>query len=96
MADFEVHLTALESVVERLERGDLSLEDSLRLFEEGMNLSSACKQELEAAEGKIQILIEQRNGTMKAANFDAVSPRASNDKDAGEDTEDTEDNEDGE
>jgi exodeoxyribonuclease VII small subunit len=93
MADFEVHLTALESVVERLERGDLSLEESMRLFEEGMKLSSACKQELEAAEGKIQILIEQRNGAMKVANFDAVSPQASPDKDADEDAEDNEDGE---
>ncbi len=66
MADFEKHLTALESIVDRLERGDLSLEDSVRLFEEGVKLSDACKKELEAAEGKIQILIEQRNGTMKA------------------------------
>jgi exodeoxyribonuclease VII small subunit len=70
MADFEKDLTALESIVERLERGDLSLEDSVRLFEEGIKLSDACKKELEAAEGKIQILMEQRNGTMKAADFD--------------------------
>jgi exodeoxyribonuclease VII small subunit len=71
MADFEKHLTALETIVDRLERGDLSLEDSVRLFEEGVKLSDACKKELEAAEGKIQILVEQRNGTMKAADFDA-------------------------
>jgi exodeoxyribonuclease VII small subunit len=72
MANFEEQLTALESVVERLERGDLSLEDSVRLFEEGMKLSDACKQELEAAEGKIQILVKQRNGTMKIADLDAA------------------------
>ena len=70
MANFEEQLTALEIVVERLERGDLSLEDSVRLFEEGVKLSDACKKELEAAEGKIQILVEQRNGTMKAVDFD--------------------------
>jgi exodeoxyribonuclease VII small subunit len=71
MPDFEKHLTALETIVDRLERGDLSLEDSVRLFEEGVKLSDACKKELEAAEGKIQILIEQRNGTMKVADFEA-------------------------
>ena len=42
MADFEKQLTALESVVERLEQGDLSLEESVRLFEEGIKLSDAC------------------------------------------------------
>lgn len=69
MADFEKHLKALESVVDQLESGDLTLEDSVRLFEEGMKLSDACKKELEAAEGKIQILVEQRNGKMKTADF---------------------------
>ena len=58
MASFEEQLTALEKVVERLERGELSLDESVRLFEEGMKLSEACKVELEAAEGKIQVLVE--------------------------------------
>jgi exodeoxyribonuclease VII small subunit len=59
MASFEESLTALESVVERLERGELSLGESVRLFEEGVKLSEACKRELEAAEGKIQVLVER-------------------------------------
>src|SRR5260221_515280 len=46
MASFEEQLTALESVVERLERGELSLEESVKLFEEGVKLSDACKKEL--------------------------------------------------
>ncbi len=54
MASFEEQLKALEIVVERLERGELSLEESVRLFEEGVKLSDSCKKELEAAEGKIQ------------------------------------------
>jgi exodeoxyribonuclease VII small subunit len=62
MASFEEQLTALETVVERLERGELSLDESVRLFEEGVKLSSACKKELEAAEGRIQVLVEQGNG----------------------------------
>jgi exodeoxyribonuclease VII small subunit len=70
MASFEEQLNALESVVERLEQGELSLEDSVRLFEEGMKLSDACKKELEAAEGKIQILSQRGNGAMKAVNLD--------------------------
>jgi exodeoxyribonuclease VII small subunit len=59
MADFEQKLTALELVVEKLERGDMSLEESVRLFEEGITLSNACKRDLAAAEGKIQVLAEQ-------------------------------------
>lgn len=59
MASFEEQLTALEGVVERLERGELTLDESVRLFEEGVKLSEACKKELEAAEGKIQVLVER-------------------------------------
>lgn len=65
MAKFEEQLTALETVVERLERGELSLDDSVRLFEEGVKLSNACKAELEAAEGRIQVLVEPGSGTVK-------------------------------
>lgn len=82
MANFEEQLTALESVVEKLERGELSLEESVRLFEEGVKLSDACKKELEAAEGKIQILVDRGNGARKAVPFDLD-----------EDVEDTEDGE---
>ena len=70
MPDFEKQLKALESVVERLEQGDLSLEESLRLFEEGIKLSDACKKELEAAEGKVQLLVDRGKSGMKAVDFD--------------------------
>jgi exodeoxyribonuclease VII small subunit len=72
MGNFEEHLTALEAVVEKLEGGDLPLEDSVRLFEEGMKLSDACKKELEAAEGKIQLLVDRGNGRMKAVDLDPM------------------------
>jgi exodeoxyribonuclease VII small subunit len=70
VATFEDRLTALEAVVERLERGELTLEDSVRLFEEGVNLSSACKLELEKAEGRIQVLVESQQGGMQVAELD--------------------------
>ena len=70
MASFEEQLTALETVVERLERGELSLDESVRLFEEGVKLSNACKKELEAAEGRIQVLVEKGNGGIKVADLD--------------------------
>lgn len=66
MATFEEQLTALEGVVERLEKGELPLDESVRLFEEGLRLSNACKQELDAAEGKIQVLVEGKSGKMVA------------------------------
>jgi exodeoxyribonuclease VII small subunit len=62
MAKFEENIDALASVVERLERGDLSLEESVKLFEQGVVLSDACKAELDTAEGKIQILLDKRSG----------------------------------
>jgi exodeoxyribonuclease VII small subunit len=65
MANFEEQLRALENVVERLEQGDIPLEESVKLFEQGLKLSNACKKELEAAEGKIEILVKQSNGEMK-------------------------------
>ncbi len=70
MAKFEEHLTQLETVVERLERGDLSLDESVRLFEDGMKLSSACKEELEQAEGRIQVLAEGKGGSMKPVDLE--------------------------
>jgi exodeoxyribonuclease VII small subunit len=76
MPDFEKQLTALEKVVERLEQGDLSLEESVQLFEEGIKLSDACKMELEAAEGKIQLLVDRGKSGMKAVDFDVKDDSA--------------------
>jgi exodeoxyribonuclease VII small subunit len=70
MAKFEDNLISLEAVVEKLERGDLSLEDSVRLFEEGIKLSSACKTELDAAEGRIQLLVDHGNGKVRTTDLE--------------------------
>jgi len=80
MAGFEDRLTQLESVVEKLERGELTLEESVCLFEEGVKLSDACKQELEKAEGKVQVLVEGRNGKMRAAEMDAEEDETEEDQ----------------
>jgi exodeoxyribonuclease VII small subunit len=69
MSSFEESLKKLESIVETLEKGDLSLEDSIKLFEEGTVLSAACKKELDEAEGKVQLLIKQRDGSFKTEPF---------------------------
>jgi exodeoxyribonuclease VII small subunit len=70
MAGFEEHLTQLESVVERLEKGDLTLEDSVRLFEEGVKLSAACKAELEEAVGRVMVLVEGKGGKMEVKEME--------------------------
>jgi len=69
MPSFEESLKKLETIVEQLEKGDLTLEDSLKLFEQGVGLSAACKKELDAAEGKVQILVKQRDGSSKPETF---------------------------
>jgi exodeoxyribonuclease VII small subunit len=70
MAGFEKDLTQLETVVERLERGELSLDESVRLFEEGMKLAQACRVELDQAEGRIQMLVEGKGGKMQVAELE--------------------------
>jgi exodeoxyribonuclease VII small subunit len=66
---FEECLQRLEQIVEQLEKGDIPLEQSLALFEEGMKLSASCRGELEAAEGKVEILLKQ-NGKLQAEPFE--------------------------
>ena len=73
MPSFEEHLKALENVVKKLEGGDLSLEDSVRLFEDGMRLSEACKKELDVAEGKIQAVIDGGRGKVKLVDLDEAA-----------------------
>lgn len=68
MATFEEQLKSLESVVERLEKGDLPLEESLALFEQGVALSESCKKELDTAEGRVQVLL-QRGRKMEAEDL---------------------------
>jgi exodeoxyribonuclease VII small subunit len=71
MANFEDSLKKLENIVAQLETGDLPLETSLQLFEEGVALSAICKQELDAAEGKVQMLVKQRDGSHRPETFPA-------------------------
>jgi exodeoxyribonuclease VII small subunit len=59
---FEDAMKRLEHIIEGLERGDLSLEDSLKTFEEGMKLVSFCSGKLEEAEHKVTMLVKEREG----------------------------------
>ena len=63
---FEENLKRLEGIVDRLERGELGLEESLQLFEQGITLSEQCKQELDAADGRVQVLLDRGNRRERA------------------------------
>ena len=56
---FEASLEELERIVKELEKGDLPLEQSLQLFENGMRLSAECKRQLEEAESRVEILMKR-------------------------------------
>ncbi|MGI8470386.1 MAG: exodeoxyribonuclease VII small subunit [Pyrinomonadaceae bacterium] len=59
---FETSLSALEKIVRKLEEGDLTLEESLKLFEDGVRLSRECQERLGQAERRIEILLKDEDG----------------------------------
>jgi exodeoxyribonuclease VII small subunit len=65
---FETTLNQLETIIEKMETGQLSLEESLKNFEEGIALTRNCQQALKEAEQKVQILIE-KNGELQTEPF---------------------------
>lgn len=66
--NFEAALTELEQLVEQMERGEMSLEQSLKSFERGVALTRQCQQALQAAEHKVQMLLE-KNGEETLEDF---------------------------
>ena len=83
---FEAALTRLEQVVDRLEQGDLELEQSLEAFEEGVRLSKRCASQLDAAEQRVELLMKE-GGKWLARPFSEASADAGADANeaAGED-----------
>lgn len=61
---FEEAFRRLEEIVEQLEKGELSLDDSIRLFEEGIKLARLCTRRLEEAERQIEVLLQDENGKL--------------------------------
>ena len=61
---FEAALKQLDEIVLRLEKGELALEESLKLYEEGIRLSRLCHAKLEEAEGKIELLMKDARGAL--------------------------------
>ena len=67
---FEDNLKRLEDIVARLEEGNLALDQSLKLYEEGLNAYKQCHQMLKDAEGKIRKLVETLEGELKEEPFE--------------------------
>ena len=75
LVKFEDCLERLEKIVQELEKGEVPLEKSLTLFEEGMQLSATCRKQLEEAEGKVEILLKQ-NGKLQTEPFEPPAEKA--------------------
>ena len=73
---FESSLEALEQIVRELERGDLPLEKSLELFEQGIRLSRECQERLSQAERRIEVLVRDNQGRPAVAPFDEATNEA--------------------
>lgn len=74
--DFEKKLNRLEEIVEKMEKGDLTLDESLQLFEEGVKLSRECQQKIGEAENRVKLLMGvDQNGQPQTKDF---SPDSSN------------------
>ena len=66
---FEVAVDKLEKIVRKLESGDLTLEDSLKAFEEGIGLAKQCEKLLQEAKGKIEKLVKKESGETETQPF---------------------------
>jgi exodeoxyribonuclease VII small subunit len=69
--DFERSLARLEEVVRRLESPQLSLDEAMKLFEEGVGLSRECQKQLEEAEGRVEVLLKKADGKIVAEALEA-------------------------
>lgn len=67
--DFEALMEELQQVVNSLEKGDLSLDESVEIFQRGIKLSKLCAKKLDEVEKKVTILLEQDNGYIKEQDF---------------------------
>ena len=70
--DFEKSLTELEGLVEKLEAGDLPLEEALKTFERGIGLTRECQNALEAAQARVDVLLKREDGSSDLTPFDTA------------------------
>lgn len=71
--EFESALKKLESIVENLENGELSLEQALKQYEEGVKMADVCSKKLTEAEKRVEVLMKTVGGKFKTAAFEAES-----------------------
>lgn len=71
---FDASLRELEKIVKKLEEGDLSLEESLKLFENGVKLSRQCREKLDRAEKRIEILLKDGDGKSTLRSIEENNP----------------------
>lgn len=69
---FEEAISELEEIVEKLEKGELTLEESMTYFEQGIKLSKYCSKMLDEAEKKISVLIEEENGKINEEQLEII------------------------
>lgn len=67
---YEKAVENLEAIVRKLEEGNLELDESLKAFEEGVQLSRLCEKQLSEAKGKIEKLVQKENGTLAEEPFE--------------------------
>jgi exodeoxyribonuclease VII small subunit len=67
---FEKAMARLDEIVERLESGEASLDETIRLFEEGKRLGQECRRQLTAVEKKIQVIVEKENGDIETTDLE--------------------------
>ena len=67
---FEQALKQLEGAVDRLEQGDLPLDEALKLFEEGLKASNVCRTRLEAAKQRVEVLVSKSGGSLQLTDLD--------------------------
>ena len=79
---FESSLEELERIVRQLEQGELTLEKSLELFEQGVSLSRECQERLNQAERRIEILMRDNQGRAAVRPFDPASELSAEDEDS--------------
>jgi exodeoxyribonuclease VII small subunit len=88
---FEEQIAELEKLVDQLERGDLTLEQSVSLFERGVHLSNACKAQLSSAESRIQVLLDpEQKGPVRVEELALAADEGEGDEEQDEEEDDEE------
>ena len=67
--DFETNIKRLEEIASKLESGDISIDESLKLFEEGIGILKECNEEIDNAEQRVNVLLSEKDGTVREETF---------------------------